>query len=68
MLAGTFGLIELGKKFDDSIDDPIDDESAHAFDDWFKDAAKGAEDTSDDGEAPAGKDPEIAVEAEEVSA
>ena len=48
MLAGTFGIIEVCKRFDDSIKEPIDDPSAHAFDDWFKDAAKGAEDTSED--------------------
>lgn len=38
ILAATFALIGLVSKVDDSIDDPIDDESRHAFDDWFKDA------------------------------
>jgi len=52
MLAGTFGIIEICKRFDDQIKEPIDDPSAHAFDDWFKDAGKGAEDTSEDEEIP----------------
>lgn len=48
ILAATFGLIMIAAKFDDTIQEPVDDESAHAFDDWFKDAAKGAEETSDE--------------------
>ena len=38
MLAATFGLIEVAKKFDDSIPEEIDDPSAHAFDNWFSNA------------------------------
>lgn len=38
VLAGTFALIGVMAKFDDSIEEPIDDESRHAFDDWFKEA------------------------------
>lgn len=48
ILAATFGLIHFASGFDDTIEPPFDDESAHAFDDWFRDAAKGAEDTSED--------------------
>jgi hypothetical protein len=40
MLAGTFGLVRVAQKFDDTIEEPMVDESAHAFDDWFADAAK----------------------------
>jgi len=39
MLAATFTLIWIAAKFDEKFEDPIDDESRHAFDDWFKDAA-----------------------------
>ena len=38
VLAGTFIIIGLAAKFDETIEEPIDDESRHAFDDWFKDA------------------------------
>jgi len=38
MLAATFAIIELAKKFDDSIPEEIDDPSAHAFDNWFANA------------------------------
>lgn len=49
MLAATFSLIEVAKRFDSSIKLEIDDESAHAFDDWFKGAGKvPGEDTSSD--------------------
>jgi AGZA family xanthine/uracil permease-like MFS transporter len=46
MLAGTFSIIELAKRFDETIQEEVDDESAHAFDDWFKDAAKGQQDSA----------------------
>jgi AGZA family xanthine/uracil permease-like MFS transporter len=39
-LTATFALIYLASNLDESMADPIDDESRHAFDDWFKDAAK----------------------------
>jgi len=42
MLTGTFALILLAKKFDDSIPDEIDDPLAHAFDNWFTNASTGA--------------------------
>ncbi len=38
VLAGTFALIGVMAKFDESMEAPIDDESRHAFDDWFKEA------------------------------
>jgi hypothetical protein len=38
MLATTFGLIWLVSSYDDTFGEAIDDESRHAFDDWFKDA------------------------------
>ena len=49
ILAGMFGLIYLTKRFglSDRIEDEIDDETAHAFDDWFRDAAKGSETFAD---------------------
>jgi hypothetical protein len=52
MMAATFAIILVCKKFDKSIEDAIDDESAHAFDDWFKDAGKKSPDdlSSDDGD------------------
>lgn len=35
MLAATFGLIEVARRyFDKSLEDVLDDPSAHAFDDW----------------------------------
>lgn len=37
MMAGTFLIIMFAAKYDDKIGEPIDDESRHAFDDWFKD-------------------------------
>jgi AGZA family xanthine/uracil permease-like MFS transporter len=40
MLAATFMLIFISSKFDSHIEEPIDDESRHAFDDWFADAYK----------------------------
>jgi AGZA family xanthine/uracil permease-like MFS transporter len=40
MLCATFILIYVAARFDDTIEDPIDDESRHAFDDWFADAYK----------------------------
>ncbi|KAG7343397.1 permease transmembrane protein [Nitzschia inconspicua] len=40
MLAVTFLLVLVGSKYDDHIEEPIDDESRHAFDDWFADAYK----------------------------
>jgi hypothetical protein len=40
MLAATFMIIFISSKFDSHIEDPIDDESRHAFDDWFADAYK----------------------------
>jgi len=39
MFAATFVIIHFAQKLDATIGDPIDDESRHAFDDWFKDAA-----------------------------
>jgi len=38
MLGATFALIEFAKRFDDTILPEIDDETAHAFDDWFANA------------------------------
>ena len=38
VLAATFVLIGVASKSDKTIEEPIDDESRHAFDDWFKDA------------------------------
>lgn len=38
MFAATFGIIMFCSRYDSQIEDPIDDESRHAFDDWFKDA------------------------------
>jgi hypothetical protein len=40
MLMVTFIFIYIGAMFDDKMEDPIDDESRHAFDDWFADAYK----------------------------
>jgi len=48
MLAATFGLIEIAKKFDDSIPEELDDPSAHAFDDWFSNAGIVAPDSEKD--------------------
>jgi hypothetical protein len=39
MMFGTFVLLHFAAKYDTAIQVPIDDESRHAFDDWFKDAA-----------------------------
>jgi len=41
MLAATFLLIWAAKKYggDKTIEDELDDESSHAFDDWFGNAA-----------------------------
>jgi len=72
MLGVTFVAIHFAKKFDDTIEEPIDDESRHAFDDWFKDAAvetelkstrhftKTAPDADDDDASP-----EVPAEVEE---
>lgn len=38
MLAATFAIILFASRYDSHMEDPIDDESRHAFDDWFKDA------------------------------
>lgn len=38
ILAGTFMIIGFAAKYDKTIEEPIDDESRHAFDDWFKEA------------------------------
>jgi hypothetical protein len=38
VLAATFLLIGVATKSDKTLEEPIDDESRHAFDDWFKDA------------------------------
>jgi len=38
ILAGTFAITGVASRFDDRIKEPIDDETRHAFDDWFKDA------------------------------
>ena len=38
VLAATFAILLVLSKFDDSMEEPIDDESRHAFDDWFKNA------------------------------
>ena len=46
MLAGTFALIWFAKKYDGSILDEIDDPSAHAFDNWFANAATGVVDAT----------------------
>jgi len=40
MMAATFVILHFISKYDDQMKDPIDDESRHAFDDWFKDAYK----------------------------
>jgi hypothetical protein len=38
MMGGTFLILWFASKYDDTLGEPIDDESRHAFDDWFKDA------------------------------
>jgi hypothetical protein len=38
MMGATFMILWLATKYDDTLGDPVDDESRHAFDDWFKDA------------------------------
>jgi hypothetical protein len=38
VLATTFVLIGIAAKTDKTIEEPVDDETRHAFDDWFKDA------------------------------
>ncbi|KAL3923999.1 MAG: hypothetical protein SGILL_001311 [Bacillariaceae sp.] len=38
MLAATFILIWIAARYDSTIEEPIDDESRHAFDDWFGEA------------------------------
>lgn len=40
MMAATFVILHVTQKYDDHMKDPIDDESRHAFDDWYKDAYK----------------------------
>ncbi|VEU39659.1 unnamed protein product [Pseudo-nitzschia multistriata] len=40
MVAATFVILHFVSKHDEQMKDPIDDESRHAFDDWFKDAYK----------------------------
>jgi AGZA family xanthine/uracil permease-like MFS transporter len=40
MIASTFVILHFISKIDDQMEDPIDDETRHAFDDWFKDAYK----------------------------
>lgn len=37
MMGATFCILWFLSKYDDTIGEPIDDESRHAFDDWFKD-------------------------------
>lgn len=41
MLFGTFGLIEVSRKFqcDPALLPPLEDETTHAFHNWFEDAA-----------------------------
>ena len=39
MFSATFLLINFATKYDKTIEPPIDDETRHAFDDWFRDAA-----------------------------
>lgn len=43
MLGAFFLIIEVAKRWDTTLKEPIDDVTAHAFDDWFKDAAKETE-------------------------
>lgn len=50
MLAAFFALIQIARRFDKDMQEELDDPSAHAFDDWFKDAGKGGETDSDDKE------------------
>jgi hypothetical protein len=40
MLMATFLLLYIVSRYDDKMEEPIDDESRHAFDDWFADAYK----------------------------
>jgi hypothetical protein len=40
MLMATFLIIFIASRFDKEIEDPIDDETRHAFDDWFANAYK----------------------------
>jgi hypothetical protein len=40
MLMATFLLLYILSYYDDKMGEPIDDESRHAFDDWFADAYK----------------------------
>jgi hypothetical protein len=51
MMGATFLLIGVASKFDETIGPPIDDETRHAFDDWFKDAYTVSSD-ADDGVDP----------------
>lgn len=38
ILAATFAAVGVMAKYDDTIPEPMDDPSAHAFEDWFKEA------------------------------
>jgi len=44
MLTATFFLIHFVAKYDDTIEGAIEDETSHAFDDWFADAYKYVDD------------------------
>ncbi len=39
MMAATFAILFVAQKYDSMMQEPIDDETRHAFDDWFRDAA-----------------------------
>ncbi|CAJ1935006.1 unnamed protein product [Cylindrotheca closterium] len=39
ILTATFALVGFASKLDSTIEDPIDDETRHAFDDWFSEAS-----------------------------
>lgn len=59
MMAATCAIIFFASGYDSQLEDPIDDESRHAFDDWFKDAYKGsASDPGDESKSTNKLEPE----------
>merc|ERR1712227_790072 len=64
MLAGTFALLHFVAKVDKTIEDPIIDETANAFDNWFSNAYTYVDEdgVERDSRDPDGKDLEGAAE------
>jgi len=64
MLAGTFVLLHFVAKVDKTIEDPIIDETANAFDNWFSNAYTYVDEdgVERDSRDPDGKDLECAAE------